>query len=34
LQNDSEALERFAREEYMLKKDNEEVFIIIEDEEK
>jgi len=32
LQNDTEALERFAREKYMLKKDNEEVFIIIEDE--
>ncbi|MCF8361927.1 MAG: septum formation initiator family protein [Prolixibacteraceae bacterium] len=33
LQNDTEALERFAREEYMLKKDNEEVYIIIDDEE-
>lgn len=32
LQNDTEALERFAREEYMLKKEDEEVFIIIEDE--
>jgi cell division protein FtsB len=32
LQNDTEALERFAREEYMLKKEDEEVFIIIDDE--
>jgi cell division protein DivIC len=30
LRTDDEALERFAREEYFLKKENEEVFIIIE----
>lgn len=28
LQTDSEALEKFAREQYLLKKSNEEVFII------
>lgn len=31
LQSDQEALERFAREEYMLKKENEEVYVIIEE---
>lgn len=31
LQTDSEALEKYAREQYLLKKDNEEVFIIQED---
>ena len=31
LQNNMEELERFAREEYLLKKDNEEVYIIIEE---
>ncbi|HOO84349.1 MAG TPA: septum formation initiator family protein [Prolixibacteraceae bacterium] len=31
LQTDSQALERFAREEYLLKKENEEVYIIIEE---
>ncbi|MFA9391675.1 MAG: septum formation initiator family protein [Prolixibacteraceae bacterium] len=28
LQSDSEALEKFAREQYLLKKENEEVYII------
>ena len=32
LQNDTLHLEKFAREEYLLKKKNEEVFIIIEEE--
>ena len=31
LETDSEALEKFAREQYLLKKDNEEVFIIQEE---
>ncbi|MBN1767154.1 MAG: septum formation initiator family protein [Prolixibacteraceae bacterium] len=31
LQSDSEALERFAREEYLLKKENEDVYVIIEE---
>ena len=31
LQNDTQALEKFAREKYLLKKENEEVFIIIEE---
>lgn len=31
LETDSEALEKFAREQYLLKKENEEVFIIQED---
>jgi cell division protein FtsB len=31
LQNDPEELERFAREEYLLKKDDEEVYVIIEE---
>ena len=30
---DSLQLERFAREKYLMKKDNEEVFVIIEEEE-
>jgi cell division protein FtsB len=32
LQTDTDALERFAREEYLLKKENEEVYVIIEEE--
>lgn len=32
LQNDTQQLEKFAREEYLLKKDDEDVFIIIEEE--
>jgi cell division protein DivIC len=31
LQNDTQALEKFARETYFLKKENEEVFIIVEE---
>ena len=31
--NDSEELEKFAREKYLMKKDNEEIFVIIEEEE-
>lgn len=29
-QNDKEALEKFAREEYRMKKDDEDVFVIVE----
>lgn len=32
LDNDTQQLEKFAREKYLLKKDNEDVFIIIEEE--
>ena len=32
LQNDTQELEKFAREKYLLKKENEEVFIIQEEE--
>ena len=32
-QTDTEELEHFAREKYLLKKDNEKVYVIIEDEE-
>ena len=31
-ENDEEALEKFAREEYRMKKDNEDVFVIVEKE--
>lgn len=31
LQNDPDELERFAREEFLLKKDSEDVFVIIEE---
>ena len=31
-QTDTEELERFAREQYLLKKENEKVYVIIEDE--
>jgi len=31
LETDSSALEKFAREKYYMKKDNEEVFVIIDD---
>jgi cell division protein FtsB len=31
LETDSSALEKFAREKYFMKKDNEEVFVIIDD---
>jgi cell division protein FtsB len=34
LKTDSENLEKFAREEYFMKKDNEDVYIIVEEEEK
>ena len=32
LENDSSKLERFAREKYYMKKDNEKIFVIIEEE--
>ena len=32
LENDSTQLEKFAREEYFMKKDNEEIFVIIREE--
>ncbi len=31
LQTDKENLEKFAREEYLMKKDNEDIFVIIEE---
>jgi len=31
-ENDTEQLEKFAREEYQMKKDDEEVFVIVEEE--
>lgn len=34
LQNDSVLLEKYAREKYYMKKDNEDVFVIIREEEK
>ena len=34
LENDTSKLERFAREKYYMKKENEEIFVIIEEEEK
>lgn len=33
LQNDTDKLEKFAREKYLLKKENEDVYVIIEEEE-
>ena len=33
LENDSTQLEKFAREKYFMKKDNEEIFVIIREEE-
>lgn len=32
LRSDEEQLEKFAREEYLMKKDNEDVFVILVDE--
>ena len=32
LENDKDALEKFAREKYLMKKDNEDVYLIIEEE--
>jgi len=34
LSSDSSALEKLAREKYLMKKDNEDIFLIIEDDEK
>lgn len=31
LENDKEELERFAREKYMMKKDNEDIFLVVEE---
>ncbi len=32
LQNDSAALERFAREKYLMKRDNEDIFLVVDGE--
>ena len=34
LTTDMNSLERFAREKYLMKRDNEEIFLIVEEEEK
>ena len=32
LHSDAETLEKFAREKYLMKKDNEDIFVIVEEE--
>ena len=32
LESDKEELERFAREKYLMKRDNEDVYLVVEDE--
>lgn len=33
LENDKDALERFAREKYLMKKDNEDIYLVVEEKE-